>query len=384
LGNLATPKSVQKLQTALHAKAKEGHLNLISGQTNDMGGATTGNLSGVIANGSVIGNLAPPQSQDDCWATKSTTPSVQMTSKNVGDLLNAQAVTWGWFYGDFSAGTTVPAVCNTTGPYNAHYMPFQYYASTANPHHLAPTPGVPIGATDRPNLSNCSSTPSPNCTGANHQYDLTALCGPQYNNTGTCGPGGAIAAGNLPAVTFIKATQSETGHPLKSGPLLEQTFLVNIINALMQSPQWPTMAIFITYDDSDGWYDHVMPPIVNQSNDPNLDYICTGPLAAGAFNDRCGYGTRLPLIVISPWANSNYVDHSVNDLTSILAFIENNWNLGYIDATTPSTPGAGSFDRVAGSLAGLFNFTGPPNFMKLILDPSTGLVVSYGHRRRWS
>jgi phospholipase C len=118
---------------------------------------------------------------------------------------------------------------------------------------------------------------------------------------------------------------------------------------------------------------------VNESNDPNLDHICNanGTLGTGAFNDRCGYGTRLPFLVISPYAKSNYVDHTVNDLTSILAFIETNWSLGYIDATTPPSPGAGSFDRLAGSLNGLFNFTAAPNLKKLTLNPSTGQVVSY-------
>ena len=184
--------------------------------------------------------------------------------------------------------------CAANTNYNPHYMPFEYYASTANPHHLPPSSTAAIGTS---------------ADQANHQYDLNAL-------------NAALAAGNLPAVTFIKAPQTETGHPQKSGPLLEQTFLVNTINALMQSPAWPSMAIFITYDDSDGWYDHVMPPIVNQSNDPNLDHICNvnGTLGTGAFNDRCGYGTRLPFVVISPYAKANYVDHTVTDLTSILGF----------------------------------------------------------------
>jgi phospholipase C len=322
----------------------EGHLNLISGQTHTTG-ATTGVITGVVANGSVIANIDPPAAQDIC--TKS--PTVKMTSRNIGDLLNAKGVTWGWFYGDFASGATPNPCTSANNPnYNPHYMPFQYYASTANPQHLAPLTISAVGTSDGV---------------ANHQYDLNV-----FNQ--------ALAAGNLPAVTLIKATQSETGHPTKSGPLLEQTFLVNTINALMQSPDWPTMAIFITYDDSDGWYDHVMPPIVNESND-TLDHICNGPVAPGAFLDRCGYGTRLPLLVLSPFAKQNYVDHSVNDLTSILAFIETNWSLGFIDATTPSTPGAGSFDRLAGSLPTLFNFTAAPNLKKLTLNPNTGVVVSY-------
>ena len=74
-------------------------------------------------------------------------------------------------------------------------------------------------------------------------------------------------------MVFLKAPSTETGHPANSTPLHEQTFLVQTINALMKLPEWKNMAILITYDDSDGWYDHVMPPVVNQSNDPANDTL---------------------------------------------------------------------------------------------------------------
>jgi phospholipase C len=93
-------------------------------------------------------------------------------------------------------------------------------------------------------------------------------------------------------------------------------------------------------------------------------------LPAGAYNDRCGYGPRLPLLVISPWAKTNYVDHALNDQTSVLRFIENNWGLPEI--------GDQSLDAKAGSLSGLFDFDANavrnPNF--LTLDPSTGEPVT--------
>ncbi len=136
------------------------------------------------------------------------------------------------------------------------------------------------------------------------------------------------------------------------------------------------MAIFITYDDSDGWFDHVMPPILNHSNDTANDTLAGGlfcygastgaPPQLGGYNDRCGYGTRLPLIAISPYTKQNYVDHAVTDTTSVTRFIEDNWNLGRL--------GNQSFDALAGSLDGLFNFTGTPNTTarQLILNDSTG------------
>ena len=78
-----------------------------------------------------------------------------------------------------------------------------------------------------------------------------------------------------------------------------------------------------------------MPPIVSQSNDPKYDRLLgenglCGQAPAGAYQDRCGYGPRLTFLVISPYAKVNYVDHQIIDQTSIIRFIEDNWNLGRI------------------------------------------------------
>src|SRR5947199_9555773 len=98
----------------------------------------------------------------------------------------------------------------------------------------------------------------------------------------------------------------------------------------MQSPFWSSTAIIISYDDSDGWYDHVMGPIVSQSTTADDNLTGAGACGNGAgsrYQGRCGYGPRLPLVVISPYAKANYVDHSVSDQSSIVRFIEDNWNL---------------------------------------------------------
>jgi phospholipase C len=310
-----------------------GHLNLISGQTHQ---TATQTVSGKVANGSVIANIEA--ANEDC----ETGGTIQMTGKNIGDLLNAKAITWGWFYGDFARVAVVNGVAQCTSIYNDHYDPFQYYASTANPHHLPPTSVSAIGTTDQ----------------ANHQYALTDF----WN---------AAAAGSIPAVTFLKPSSTETGHPATSDPLSEQAFLVSTINKLQQLPQWSEMAIFITYDDSDGWYDHVMPPVVNQSNDSANDALTgatglCGTTQTGAYLDRCGYGPRLPFLVISPFAKENYVDHNLMDQTSILGFIENNWSLGQI--------GDQSFDALAGSILDSFDFT-KSHPKPLLLDPNSGEPV---------
>jgi len=136
--------------------------------------------------------------------------------------------------------------------------------------------------------------------------------------------------------------------------------------------------VIIAYDDSDGWYDHVMGPIVNQSAAPadtltGAGSCGNGALALGGPNGnlhaqgRCGYGPRLPLIVVSGWAKKNYVDHSVTDQSSILRFIEDNWLQGQrID---------GSFDAVAGPIDNLFDFDNFRDNSRLLLNPSTGEVT---------
>jgi phospholipase C len=109
-------------------------------------------------------------------------------------------------------------------------------------------------------------------------------------------------------------------------------------------------------------------PIVNTSSryDRLLgkDGLCGRP-PTSAYQDRCGYGPRLPFLIISPYAKVNYVDHSVTDQTSIIRFIEDNWDLGRI--------GNQSFDVKAGSILNMFNSTTNHHAPKLFLDNSTGL-----------
>jgi phospholipase C len=159
----------------------------------------------------------------------------------------------------------------------------------------------------------------------------------------------------MPAVSYLKAAAYQDGHAGYSNPLDEQTFLVQTVNRLMQTPQWEHMAIIVLYDDSDGWYDHQMGPIVNQSNAPD-DALFQGPgntrncgtPVGDTFNGRCGYGPRQPFLVISPWAKTNYVDHTITDQSSVMRFIEDNWGLGRL--------GNQSADAIAGTLLHMFDF----------------------------
>src|SRR5262249_29226675 len=140
------------------------------------------------------------------------------------------------------------------------------------------------------------------------------------------------------------------------------------INRLQQRPEWKEMAVIVAYDDSDGWYDHVPGPIANGSETVDDASICSSHSPRlGTYQGRCGYGPRLPLLVISPFARKNYVAHTLTDQSSILRFIEDNWQLGRI--------GDHSFDRIAGSLLHMFDFD-KRREATLILDPSTGQRVS--------
>jgi len=103
--------------------------------------------------------------------------------------------------------------------------------------------------------------------------------------------------GNLPAVSFLKASQYQTGHPGDSDPIDEQTVLVDTINRLQMLPQWNSTSVIIAYDDSGSWYDHVMPPIISQSNDPANDAL-VGPM-------RLCYYTIFHLGLLSSYFDSN-------------------------------------------------------------------------------
>lgn len=342
-----------------------GALNLISGQTH--GGTAYDPKTGAVLPtstavqspnaagvGTVIGD--PDPAYDDCSDNDHTSTSavVGMSGKNVGDLLNARGVTWGWFQGGFTPTTAWNgqsgsyAACDKTTAnvagatpkdYSPHHSPFQYYKSTSNPHHLAPSSVKAIGHTDQ----------------ANHQYDLTSF-------------DAALKADNLPAVSFLKAPEAQDGHAAYSDPLDEQKFLVNEINAIQKSDSWSSTAVVVTYDDSDGWYDHVAPTVTNGSNDAAVDSaVCTSVShTAGGYADRCGPSQRLPLLVVSPWAAQNKVDHTPIEQASVLRFIESNWLAGRI--------GDASFDTRAGSLGGLFDWWHPQQ-RQVLLDPTSGAVT---------
>ncbi len=348
-----------------------GAMNVISGQTNGLSEHNSvADSFATTPDGN--GNFSLIDDSDPFGDVCSGSALVQMAGKNIGDLLNNAGITWGFFEGGFdltitnSNGTTgckrstKSAITNVTkGDYIAHHQPFQYYASTANPNHTRPTSVSMIGKTG---------------DAANHQYDIHDFFD-------------AVSAGNFPAVSYLKAPGFQDGHSGYSDPLDEQTFLANTINFLQKQEDWANTAVIIAYDDSDGWYDHQMGPIVNQSTSPADALTAPGSCGVGTASalpgtdpgtahaqGRCGYGPRMPFLVISPLAKCNFVDHSTTDLSSIVRFIEDNWLGGERIR--------GSYDAFAGTLDNMFNFDFDHDAKcncdrgrKLFLDPSTGQSV---------
>jgi len=338
-----------------------GAINLVSGQTN--GVIQSSNADGDIIDGG-DGSLTLISDADPVGDLCSGSAVVQMGGKNIGDLLNEAGVSWGFFEGGFDLGivnangttgchrSTRSLVTGTTkADYIPHHQPFQYYASTANPTHRRPTSLHTIGKQG---------------DAANHQYDTHDFFD-------------AVQAGNFPTISFLKAPGYQDGHAGYSDPLDEQTFIVHTLNFLQSQPSWANTAVVILYDDSDGWYDHQMSPILNTSQTSADALTGTGlcgngtPALEGYAGNahpqgRCGYGPRQPFMVISPWAKHNFVDHTVTDQTSVMRFIEDNWLGGERIQ--------GSFDKVANSITQMLDFNQVPNNDPLILGEKSGEILS--------
>jgi phospholipase C len=264
-----------------------GHLNLVSGQTHGvtkefMPGGQPFPTGDVVENagngqGTVVGDAQPLG--DDC----SNRDQVQLSAdnKNIGDLLNAKGVTWGYFEGGFKPTSTKPdgtAVCGAShnvgtilggtgksGPmplgtkddYIPHHEPFQYYPSTATP------------TTCRPARSTRSAKPTR----------------PTTNTTSrTLGRGrrGPPASGQFPEGGGLSGWAPRV---LRSARRAQ--FLVETINHLQKLPEWKDMAIVVAYDDSDGWYDHKPSPTVSGSPSP-ADAL-TNPGVCGANGTAARY-----------------------------------------------------------------------------------------------
>jgi len=135
----------------------------------------------------------------------------------------------------------------------------------------------------------------------------------------------ALQDGSLPAVSFIKPLGPDNEHPGYAALLQGQQHVADLVSAVQASPYWADTAIIVTYDENGGRWDHVAPPVV----------------------DRWGPGSRVPAIVISPFARKGFVDHTQYDTTAILKFIETRWDLAPL----------GTRDAAANDLTNAFDFS---------------------------
>jgi phospholipase C len=427
-----------------------GAINLVSGDTGNVDTQHMVNSPSIATPTSPNADLTPDgqggysltSDAQPYWDDCSTRDAVAMSGQNVGDTLNAAGLSWGWFqggsrpttsYGDALAATGHPGqptstfipdefknagfqgsvphssnqgLCDAVHPvgaalggtgqwgykddYIAHHEPFNYYATTANPHHLT----LPTDSSGNDTISALKQighdTQSyvngvPQFNTPNHQYDTS-----DFDQLVSAIHKGDLPATALPAVSFLKAPGYQDGHAAYSDPKDEQQFVAREINALERTPAWKNTAVIVAYDDSDGWYDHAYSGVTNPSLSPADNLTNTtftlptsgqcgpspqtsAPLAGE--QGRCGFGPRQPLLIVSPFAKQNYVDHNISNQASIINLVEYNWHLPPISGSADQVQAAtNQTGGVPFDLAGLFQFNnaGAP---ALILDPTTGQPV---------
>jgi phospholipase C len=165
----------------------------------------------------------------------------------------------------------------------------------------------------------------------------------------------AAAAGTLPAVSWVVPNQHDSEHP----PALVsdgQYWVTRLVDAVMKGPDWRSTAIFLTWDDWGGFYDHVVPPVV----------------------DANGYGLRVPSMVISPYARRGFIDHQTLSFDAYLKFIEDDFLGGAridpkTDGRPDSRPDVRENARILGNLLADFDFSQPPRAPVLLpLRPPPG------------
>ncbi|MGZ8136903.1 MAG: acid phosphatase [Methylococcaceae bacterium] len=220
--------------------------------------------------------ILPAADGDRRFADAQKHPLPPQNAKTIGDTLSDKGISWAWYAGGWnqasadgmkppdSKRSVIYSDKQGTVNFQAHHQPFNYYARFA--------PGKP----DR----------------AKHLKD-----GEDFLQ--------AILSGDLPQVAFYKPNGDLNEHPGYTNVLSGDKHLYNLVERIRQSPLWPKSAIIVTYDENGGFWDHVAPPK----------------------GDRWGPGTRVPAIIISPYAKRGFVDHTSYDTTSIIKFITRRFGL---------------------------------------------------------
>jgi phospholipase C len=212
-------------------------------------------------------------------------PLPPQTASTIGDTLSAKGVNWAWYAGGWNRaledGRRPPAEqrriiytrADGSPNFQPHHQPFNYYTR------FAP------GTADR----------------AKHLKD-----GDDFLRD--------IAAGTLPQVAFYKPAGVLTQHPSYTDLTSGDEHVDDLLKRLRNSPQWEKMLVIVTYDENGGFWDHVPPPP----------------------GDQFGPGTRIPALIVSPFAKRGHVDHTAYDTTSILKFITRRFGLQPLPGVRPA------------------------------------------------
>jgi phospholipase C len=196
------------------------------------------------------------------------------TNKTIGDLLSAKGVSWAW-YGGAWAAALAGKNAQPIPSFQFHHQPFNYFST------MAPK------TAER----------------ALHLKD-GGLGGSEFL--------AAIDAGKLEQVTFYKPQGNLNEHPGYANVESGDAHIADVISHLQKSPQWAHMVVIVTYDENGGFWDHVAPPK----------------------GDRWGPGTRIPAIIVSPFAKMGFVDHTQYDTISILRLITRRFDLPVLPGIT--------------------------------------------------
>jgi phospholipase C len=223
-------------------------------------------IDGICTPGDSIVNTCYTVNNPHPASTPATSLVPNLTNKTIGDELSAANVSWAWYSGGWDN-----ALAGKPDPdFQFHHQPFAFYANYAD--------GTAAKAA--------------------HLKDLDSDFLP------------ALAAGTLPAVSFVKFIGEENEHPNYSKLIDADNYLVALINKVKNSPNWKDCVIIVTYDEHGGFWDHVNPPKI----------------------DASGPGLRVPTIIISPFAKTGYIDHTQYETVSILSFIEKRWGLSALSS----------------------------------------------------
>ncbi len=221
-----------------------------------------------------------PEQADPKGNTLSQLPAPPQHAETIGDTLSAKGIDWAWYAGGWNLALVdgrQPPQAKRKIIYNSepgspifepHHQPFNYYARFA--------PGTP----DR----------------ALHLKDSEDFLRD-------------IDQGTLPAVAFYKPVGRLSEHPADGDLALGDAHISDLLDRLRRSPQWDAMMVIVTYDENGGFWDHVPPP--------------HGP----GWGDRFGPGTRIPAVIVSPFARRGFIDKTAYDTTSILKLIARRFEL---------------------------------------------------------